>query len=584
MEQISINLLTTGETPVCHVSQYDIGRTIRFNLISDSTGEAYTLDGSETINIRIRKPDGTETTESIASTSGSYIDFATSEETCDQSGENICELRISKAGATLGTKNFRMKVEADAYDGEGVIVESASGAIATFETNIIENLVECKCNIDAIQDLHGYNHPWSGGAGKNKYKTTTTTPYATLKDGIYTLTSLPTSGYSFRMDSITLKAGSYILNGGVNYNYRCFIQLGSEYITTTGNDAPFTLAEDTEITVIGVIMPSAVIGQQLKPMVRLSSISDATYEPYENICPIYGHSEATIIRTGVNLWDEDWELGALQWANGQPTAASDRIRSKNYNPIKAQTQYYMRTDTSITSGVPIVFYYDKDKNLISYSESTIRNTIIETPANTAYFKLCILQTTSYTSGISLNFPASDRDYHPYAGEVVTVQFGQEVFGGILDASSGKLTITDRYINNISNYYRDFFSGTYSTCYRITLPTVSTNIPYSQKHGAISNCKAEESSYWGGNHTAEAGSANDIFAINPLGEILAIYDSDTTLTKSTFETKYSNFEAVYPLATPIIVQLSPTEVETIIGQRNNVSCSTGNISVKYYKKA
>ena len=181
---------------------------------------------------------------------------------------------------------------------------------------------------------------------------------------------------------------------------------------------------------------------------------------------------------------------------------------------------------------------------------------------------------------SCTITVADSDDTPV--NTCTVNFGQTVYGGEADVTNGKVTITHIKITDFAQYYRDFFSGTYSTEYRINLPYPSTNVVYSEKRGSLCNCKNEESAYWGGNHTNEANSANDIFAINPLGEILAIYDADTTLTKETFEAKYSgNIELVYELATPIEVTFTPATTDTINGT-NKVSSSTGNMkSLTYF---
>jgi hypothetical protein len=43
---------------------------------------------------------------------------------------------------------------------------TATGNPITIEASE-SNLVECVAEVEAKQDLHGYDHPWSGGAGKN---------------------------------------------------------------------------------------------------------------------------------------------------------------------------------------------------------------------------------------------------------------------------------------------------------------------------------------------------------------------------------------------------------------------------------
>lgn len=155
MEQATLNLIPTGIKPICHASQYDVGRVIRFNLTNN--GVPYTLDGTESISVKIKKHDGTSVEHSVTNTSSTYIDYTTVDGDCDVAGDSECELVISKSGVVIGSRNFVMKVEADPYDGEGVVTETAGPApIATFETNIIDTLQEVKCSINPIQN----GTPW----------------------------------------------------------------------------------------------------------------------------------------------------------------------------------------------------------------------------------------------------------------------------------------------------------------------------------------------------------------------------------------------------------------------------------------
>lgn len=52
--------------------------------------------------------------------------------------------------------------------------------------------------------------------------------------------------------------------------------------------------------------------------------------------------------------------------------------------------------------------------------------------------------------------------------------------------------------------------------------------------------------------------------------------------STFQTAMNGVYLVYPLATPITYQLTPTEVTTLLGM-NNIWADTGDVKVWYKKK-
>lgn len=139
MEIVKIDLVPSGVMPSCHASQYDIGREIRF-LLTDG-GEEYTLAGTETISIELRKPDGTSETIAIPNTSSNYVDWETSDGELDLSGVYLAEISIKNGDDVLGSANFIVKTEADAYDGVDVRTVTVGPAdICTFETTLPEPL------------------------------------------------------------------------------------------------------------------------------------------------------------------------------------------------------------------------------------------------------------------------------------------------------------------------------------------------------------------------------------------------------------------------------------------------------------
>lgn len=115
METINLDIIPGRTPPVCHASQFDDGRVIRFNLFEGGT--AFTLDGSELLTFAVRKPDENVVTVSVTNTSDSYVDVVTTEQMCAVAGASLCELTIEKGAATIGTMNVIMAVEKDPLDG-----------------------------------------------------------------------------------------------------------------------------------------------------------------------------------------------------------------------------------------------------------------------------------------------------------------------------------------------------------------------------------------------------------------------------------------------------------------------------------
>ena len=121
MESFNLNIIPGKDRPVCHASQFDIGRTIRVNLFEGFN--VFTLDGTEVISLSVRKPDGNVVTEAVTNTSDSYVEFVTTEQMTACHGSNLCELKLEKGADVIGTMNFILDVEQDPLEGG---VQSAS--------------------------------------------------------------------------------------------------------------------------------------------------------------------------------------------------------------------------------------------------------------------------------------------------------------------------------------------------------------------------------------------------------------------------------------------------------------------------
>jgi len=139
MERITLNVVPRGITPVCHASQYDKGRVICLDLMDGLQG--YTLQGTETLELRVRKPDNNVVTAVVENTSSTYVYIVTTEQMTACEGVNLCELRITDGDdVLLGTLNFNMKVEADPLK-DGIASETEIHNLETQIADINEEIV-----------------------------------------------------------------------------------------------------------------------------------------------------------------------------------------------------------------------------------------------------------------------------------------------------------------------------------------------------------------------------------------------------------------------------------------------------------
>ena len=168
-EQIYIDLIPGKLPPTCHASQYDIGRTIQVNLTEGSA--PYTLDGTETITVEVRKPDGNFVTASCTATLGNtYVDVVTTEQMTACAGMNLCNLKVEKGGSTIGTLNFIMAVEQDPIDGASASESVIENLDAMVDASVARALVDQYDSENVVFD----NAP-TIGHGK---------PYTVTSDGI----------------------------------------------------------------------------------------------------------------------------------------------------------------------------------------------------------------------------------------------------------------------------------------------------------------------------------------------------------------------------------------------------------------
>ena len=158
----------------------------------------------------------------------------------------------------------------------------------------------------------------------------------------------------------------------------------------------------------------------------------------DNPNPINGYTEANITRCGVNLWDEEWELGTINDNTGALVPNSSIIRSKNFIPVSGGVTILLYA-TSTSNMWMRVFEYDKNENFIA-SDAKYTGSTYQLNANTAYLKFYMKSDygTTYNNDISINYPSTDTAYHPYNGQTYTIAFGQTVYGGVLDVTRGKL--------------------------------------------------------------------------------------------------------------------------------------------------
>ena len=251
-------------------------------------------------------------------------------------------------------------------------------------------------------------------------------------------------------------------------------------------------------------------------IVRVEPVQAGSGDPSpENERPITGWTGCEVQRTGVNIFDGEVESGdydVTESKGGAKRNAADRMRCANFIPVKPNTTYYSKSSYRNS----IVVFYDEEKWMHSNGFALARNTTFTTPSWCKYITFYYAD-TQYNNDISINYPATDTEYHDYKpSQTYPITFPTEagtVYGAYVDVTGGELVV-DRA--QIASYNGEALPSTWI-------------------------------------------SDRDVYA------------SGTTPTIGA--------QVVYKLAEPIHYPLTPVEIKTLLEQ-NNIWADTGDTEVEY----
>ena len=380
----------------------------------------------------------------------------------------------------------------------------ASGNPASFADGSASALVECEVEFEPVQDLHGYSKPWPGGANTNLFGGLYNQEYALFIASGTTLTA-----------SCKLHDGdsTRIVYYDQNHTQIDYWQISGTNPDQTRSKRSFTVNQDAYYF--------KFYYAECEDMVIEKGTTDGNFSPYANICPITGYDEITILRTGFNIWDEEWEQGTYNGTTGAKQSSTSALRNKNPILVDSNLSYFVKFSSVITSSNNvIVFYYDEDMTYLGNGQVTNTNPdkiLPDIPQTTRYINFRWIGST-YSDNICINVSNASKDgtYEAYNGAETTIQLGDTYYRGTLNAVNGELTVTYGYIE----------------------------------------------SYNGETLTGEWLSDRDE------------YTSGGTPT--------TGAEVVYELATPIMVQIPPTVINTLLGQNYISSEDTEDIDLVYTK--
>ena len=551
-QEFELNMIPHGDMPTFYASQYETGRPIIIDIMMGEDA----FDCSELyIELHARKVDDNIVTLEPDSVDGNQVTFVGTDQLFACPGKNLCEVCLyadETKDTSLGSLNFFIEVESDPlaggltsetqiYDLYQQVEEITQQVIGDdyYDKTEVDDLLDDKADksdtytksqVDTALNLKAdkattytktqVDNALNLKADKSDTYTKTQVDSAlALKANTADLATVATTGdYDDLINKPTIPAAQVQSDWSQADNTQVDYIKNKPDINAMIANALFAVmpvaTEGPAATCTFVTEIAAPLQSVLAEVVATQAAGTPT--PLSPL-PITGYSSANITRCGINAFDEVMELGDIN-ASGVYINSTTTLRSKNHFPVKASTSYYVTFNTDDGAKMYIA-QYDKDLNFISWVPSNQGITVprsITTASNCCYIAICFTSAygTAYKNDVSFNYPSTDTTYHAYNGQTYAIAFGQTVYGGVLDVTRGKLTVTHA---NIASYNGESINEPW-------LSSMDTYVP---------------------NTTPTTGA-----------------------------------QVVYPLTTPFDIDLTPVQINALLGVNNVFNDTNGDTEVQY----
>lgn len=329
-----------------------------------------------------------------------------------------------------------------------------------------------------------------------------------------------------------------------------------------------------------------------------------------NVRPITGWSEAKIYRTGKNLCGGMAFVDALHESYNTGFVVDETAGTVTYNPTAAEGYWQV-----IGNGYNIGIHYDFKPNTqytfiirsadsaqnafnlgVSYTDGTNNGgfyrsaqgtdaegyLIWTSPANKTVRSLYggaygVAHKLYYNDIGVFEGVITKAQFEEYKGTTTPVQLGQTVYGGVVNPSTGELTINMAYVSSA-----DCTVGLYdgpTARISLVLPNSAPRLkPYAAS--VEPNILATNLKTTNKNRVTNADyqiSQSD--PVNNQAMLLHINSSVNTIPLARDWVANNPFGVAYEIETPSTVQLTPAQVATLLGT-NNVWADCGSVAVEY----
>ena len=290
----------------------------------------------------------------------------------------------------------------------------------------------------------------------------------------------------------------------------------------------------------------------------------------ENPADLIGVENPVVSVTGLNIWDEETELGYWQSVNGEAYTATNQIRSKNFIPIIPNATIYVTAPNNKT--IDFVFY-DRHKSFLS-GRSVAR--VITAPSEAYYMHINLRSDygTTYKNNVCVSMIPLNGAYEKTSGKQ-TIAIPHTLHG-IPVASGGNYTDTDGQQWVCDEI--DFEKGVLVTRVgRVDLGTLAFELAagifrcvlpsdFAFTYGVPNLLCAKYETVFTGSATVWAEYPDKVVGYRS-DSWLMVKDSDYT-DAATFKAAMSGVTLYYELATPIETALSFAELEAYNALKSN----------------
>ena len=579
-ETVDLNIIPVGEMPVVHCSQYDTNRLIRFVLTDGE--DPFTFGVLVSVITTIRKVDGTlwkyeDTAPVLVS---SMYEIATDEQMTACAGNNYGELTIkyrdpdvSEDEIKISTLNFILKVELSPETG-GLVSLSEINNLNSQIALIVDQQLSNYYTKDEIDDqietivseqvtpivsdiVSEQVPPIVQSELGNYYTKTETDDYFynktetdNLLDNKANTSDLPDMDDYYDKSETDTLLSSKVSNSTLNNYYtksEVDALVGTFDIIDSASGAIATFNDGGD----NIPLKScevAIVAQQ----------ASGTPSP-SNPRAISGFDSVDVL-VGINIWDEDWEVGTINNSTGQNQDSTTEIRSKGYIRVTPNTSYYFRASEGSFKYV----VYDANKNFIDYFIRS-RNSVQTMGSNAYYIRITLLNYgTTYNNDISINYPSTDTAYHH--SSLYSCILPSTCYGGTAELVNGNGIKPFGYVDLGSlSWIRYSDNKFYATFDCADFDHNNVNGMMCEVYPPITP------SQW-------ANKNRDYGILHENGQ-LEVLDIRYT-TASDLTTALNGYKLVYPLATPTTFTFTGANIPTLSGE-NNIYSNCGDVKVEYF---